>query len=272
MGKTVPALSVVSTSEEAEGGVRSLTRALSLLRLVAQRGGTRGIGLVELAKLAGLHKSTVYRLASVLVREGFLARDEDSERFRLGIATLELGSSYLNNLTLRQEALPVLQRLMEETKETVHLGTIDQGQVVYIEKVQAPQNVIVHTQIGQREDAHSTALGRAILAYMPEETIERIIKGGLVAKTKRTVTDPAEFRLALAEIRRTGYALNLQENREHINGTAAPVFDHTAKPVAGIVISGLMQRLPKARLRELGLRLKAAAGEISRRMGYLGTS
>lgn len=272
MGKAAPALSVVSSGEEAEGRVRSLTRALALLRLVAQKGGTRGIGLVDLARLAGLHKSTVYRLASVLVREGFLARDEDSEKFRLGIATLELGSTYISNLTLRQEALPVLQRLMEETNETVHLGVIDQGQVVYIEKVLAPQNVIVHTQIGQRESVHSTALGRAILASMPEEAIERIIKVGLVARTKRTVTDPAEFRQALAEIRRAGYALNFQENREHINGAAAPIFDHTARPVAGIVISGLMQRLPKARLRELGLRLKAAAGEISRRMGYLGAS
>jgi DNA-binding IclR family transcriptional regulator len=252
-----------------EKGVRSLQRAFTLLRTVAREGGSDGLGLVTLSRLAGLHKATVYRLASVLVAEGFLVRSPETDRYRLGLAVLELSSSYLSNLTLRQETLPYINDLMKEADETVHLGVRDGNTVIYIEKVQAPTNVIVHTRIGQRESVHVTALGKALLAFSDSVDVEKIIASGLSARTKHTVTDPIRFRAVLDAVKRDGYAINLEENREHINGVAAPIFDHTGKPIAGIVVSGLAQRLPPSRLRELGERVKVAAAAISRHMGYV---
>ncbi|MDR1935999.1 MAG: IclR family transcriptional regulator [Candidatus Accumulibacter sp.] len=255
--------------QKGEKGVRSLQRALTLLRIVAREGGNGGLGLVALSRLAGLHKTTVYRLASVLVTEGFLVRNPETDCYRLGLAVLDLGSSYLGNLTLRQEALPYINDLMKEADETVHLGVRDGNAVIYIEKVQAPANVIAHTRIGQRESVHVTALGKALLAFSDPADVEEVIAGGLPARTKHTVTVPAQFRAVLEEVRRNGYAINLEENHEHINAVAAPIFDHSGKPIAGIVVSGLVQRLPLARLRELGERTKVAATAISRQMGYI---
>jgi IclR family transcriptional regulator, acetate operon repressor len=253
---------------DGEKSVRSLQRAFSLLRIVARDGGSNGLGLVALSRLAGLHKTTVYRLASVLVTEGFLARHPETDCYRLGLAVLELGSSYLSNLTLRQEALPYISELMKEADETVHLGVRDGNTVIYIDKVEAPANVIVHTRVGHRESVSVTALGKALLAFSDPADAEQVIASGLISMTKHTVTDPARFRATLEAVKRDGYAINLEENREHINAVAAPIFDHTEKPVAGIVVSGLVQRLPLARLREIGERTKTAAVAISRRMGH----
>ncbi|GHU35407.1 IclR family transcriptional regulator [Betaproteobacteria bacterium] len=244
-----------------------MQRALSLLWLVAHE-GSDGLGLLALSRLAKLHKTTVYRLASVLVTEGFLIRDPVTDCYRLGLAVLDLSSSYLGNLTLRQEALPYLSDLMKEADETVHLGVRDGNSVIYIEKVRAPASVIAHTRVGQREGAHATAIGKVLLAFSDPADVEEVIAAGLDAMTKHTVTDPVQFRSVLEAVRRDGYAINIGENHEHINAVAAPIFDHTGKPIAGIVVSGLVQRLPLTRLRELGERMKTAAFAISRHMGY----
>jgi IclR family acetate operon transcriptional repressor len=114
-----------------------------------------------------------------------------------------------------------------------------------------------------------TALGKALLAFSDSMEVEKVIASGLPARTKYTVTDPTRFRAVLEAVKRDGYAINLEENHEHINAVAAPIFDHTGKPVAGIVVSGLMQRLPLSRLRELGERMKTAAAAISRQMGHI---
>ncbi|GHU20935.1 IclR family transcriptional regulator [Betaproteobacteria bacterium] len=244
-----------------------MLRALSLLRIVADK-GNGGLGLLALSRLAGLHKTTVYRLASVLVTEGFLVRDPVTDCYRLGVAVLDLSSSYLGNLTLRQEALPYLSDLMKEADETVHLGVRDGNSVIFIEKVQAPTNVIAHTRVGQRESIHAIAIGKAMLAFSDPADVEEVITAGLDAKTKHTVTDPVQFRAGLEVIRHDGYAITVEENHEHISAVAAPIFDHTGKPIAGIAVSGLVQRLPLARLRELGERTKVAASTISRLMGH----
>jgi DNA-binding IclR family transcriptional regulator len=158
---------------------------------------------------------------------------------------------------------------MTTTNETVHLGILDKHEVVYIEKIEAPANVIVHTRIGHREMAHCTALGKAMLAFVPEEEIEAVIAAGLSVRTRTTITDPRKLRAALALVRKRGFAVNLEESRELVNAVAAPIFDRNGSPVAAIVISGLKQRLPMERLLELGLLLKQTAAQVSIRMGFV---
>jgi len=248
--------------------VRALSRGIEVLKAVAADRNGRGLGLIELAQATGLHKSTAHRIVGVLQREGLLTRDSESDRYRLGVAALELGGAYLERLTPRREAMPYLERLMVETNETVHLGIVDEHEVVYVEKVEAPLNVIVHTRIGHREMVHCTALGKAILAFLSQAEVAAVIARGLPARTANTITQPAKLLAALAQVRKRGYAVSMEESRELVHGVAAPIFDRNGYPVAAIVISGLKQRLPLERLQKLGVRLKDTAAEISVRMGF----
>jgi len=252
-----------------QGDVRSLSRGLNILKAVANHGTPRGVTLGQLVEVTGLHKSTVHRLVGVLLRDRLLARDTETESYSLGIAVLELGGAYLDRLTPRRVAMPHLEQLMERTSETVHLGILDQHEVVYIEKIEAPTNVIVHTRIGHREMVHCTALGKAMLAFLPDAEIDAVIRRGLTARTSGTVTDPRKFRATLALVRKRGFAVNVEESREHVNAVAAPVFDRLAHPVAAIVISGLKHRLPMPRLLELGALLRSSADAISAQLGHV---
>lgn len=248
--------------------VRALSRGLAILKAVAQDGGARGVSLSALAELTGMHKSTVHRLVNVLARERLLWRDPDDDRYRLGIATLELGGAYLDRLTPRKVALPYLEQLMTKTQETVHLGILDDYEVVFIEKIEAPSNVIVHTRIGRRDLIHCTAIGKAMLAYLPERDVEAVIERGLSSRTSATTTDARKLRAVLALVRKRGFAVNLEESRELIHAVAAPIFDRLAHPIAAIAISGLKQRLPSDRLLALGGLLRDTADQISAQLGH----
>lgn len=268
MPKPTKAVQPRKATPARQSAARSVERALKILLTVGKQGAGRGLGLLEIGREVGLHKSTAHRLVSVLMKEGFLQQDPETERYRLGLSALDVGSHYLANLTIRQHAAPHLSRLMAETNETVHLCILDDGEVVYIDKIESPGSVVVHTRIGGRQPAHCSAVGKAIFAYMPWAEVASILSRGMPARTPRTLRNSTQFREALRGVRESGYALSLEEGTEYINAVAAPVFDHQGRPVAGIAISGLVQRLPEDRLRSVGGLVKAAAALISKQIGY----
>jgi len=249
-------------------GVRAVERALGLLQCVGDKGGTRGLGLVELGKETGMHKSTVFRHAATLVKLGFLEQDLETERYRLGTAILELAGQCLAGREIRQQALPYLRDLMMKTGETVHLGILDGGQVVYIDKVEFPGPIRLHSMIGGRAPAHCTALGKAILAHCTEEEVAVVLKDGLSAPTPKSITDPMRFRDELASVRAQGYSVDDEENREGIRCVGAPVFDFYKRPIGAISVSALSTSITLEKVPEVGIVVKDIAERISRRMGY----
>jgi IclR helix-turn-helix domain len=166
MPKPTKAVQPRKATPARQSAARSVERALKILLTVGKQGAGRGLGLLEIGREVGLHKSTAHRLVSVLMKEGFLQQDPETERYRLGLSALDVGSHYLENLTIRQHAAPHLSRLMAETNETVHLCILDDGEVVYIDKIESPGSVVVHTRIGGRQPAHCSAVGKAIFAYI----------------------------------------------------------------------------------------------------------
>ena len=268
MARRTASASPRRTKPARQSPARSVERALKILLAVGKRGGGRGLGLLEIGQEVGLHKSTAHRLVSVLLQEGFLHKDYEVERYKLGLSALDIGARFLANLTIRQLAAPYLSRLMAETDETVHLCILDEGEVVYIDKVESRGSVVVHTRIGGRQPAHCSAVGKAIFAYLPWAEVLSLLSRGMPARTPKTITSPTRFREALREVRKLGYALSLEEGSEYINGVAAPIFDHLGHPIAGIAISGLAQRLPTDRLRKIGGLVRTAADAISTQAGY----
>jgi DNA-binding IclR family transcriptional regulator len=244
--------------------VQSLDRSLDLLEAFTTE--RLELGLSELARVTGLNKATTYRLASTLVARGFLANHE--RQYRLGFKILNLGHILLESLDLRKAAHPTLTTLVKGTGETAHLCVLEQGEVVYIDKVDTSQPVRLHSWIGRRAPAHCTAVGKVLLASLPRSSVEEIIREhGLRRFTVATNTDPAELAKHLARIRRQGFAVDNEEIVPGIRCIAAPIFDHAGQVVAAIGIAGPVQRISPGKVRALATSVCDAADTVSQSLG-----
>ncbi|HEX4818033.1 MAG TPA: IclR family transcriptional regulator [Nonomuraea sp.] len=239
----------------------SLRRALAVLEHVRERPGQ---SLTQLAEAAGLPKSTVLRLTAPLLEAKLLERDRRTGVFRLGHGTLRLGQSYLATLDLRAVAAEESYRLMGEVRETVHLVVYDPPHVVYIDKVENDHNVRMASRVGSRGPLHSTAVGKAILAWQPDDAVTGL---ALEPRTKHTITDPERLRAELAAVRRRGYAVDDRENEPEVRCVAAPIFNHNDAVTAAISVSGLASRITAARVRDVGPLVAAAAARVSGKLG-----
>jgi DNA-binding IclR family transcriptional regulator len=244
---------------------KNLIKGLQILTMIAER--DEGLTLSEVSRLSGVPKPTAHRLINVLLECGMI-RSGPKDRYLVGPQCLILGNRFLNGLDLRQEAQDLLRKLARDTMETCHLGIKEGTRIVYIEKVESPHAVRMYSRVGATNPVHSTALGRAILAYCGEDTVEAVIDSGLECRTPNTITDPNRFRANLAEIKERGFAVDDVENEEGIRCVAAPVFDHSGDVVAGISVSGPEQRITKDRLNDLGIKVVEAAFALSQRLGY----
>ncbi|GAA2581063.1 IclR family transcriptional regulator [Actinomadura fulvescens] len=245
----------------------SLRRALAVLDHVRAHGGGRGLSLTRVADDLGLSKSTVLRLTVPLVEADLLARDRETGWFRLGHGTLRLSQAYLTSLDLRTVAAEPLRRLRQEVGETCHLVVCDLPDVVYIDKVESEHNVRMGSRVGSRMPAYRTAVGKAMLAWMDEAAVRRVVDAGMPAVTERTITGADRLRTELSRIRRLGYAVDDRENEPEVRCVAAPIFDHEERVAGALSVSGLTSRLPPARVREVGPLVARICQEISRVLG-----
>lgn len=247
-------------------GTQTLDRALSVLFQVSA-GGSRGLSLAECTATLEYSKPTTFRILRTLEGRGLLSHDGERAVYTLGPMALRLGMSYLESLDIRREALPTMRRLGAETGETIHLSILDGVDVVYIEKVDSPQSVRMFSRIGHTMPAHSTGIGKAIIAYLGEDEIRARFPAVLEARTSATITNRGELLERLGAIRAAGYSTDNMENEDGICCVGAPVFDHTGDVCAGLSIAGPATRLTPDHFAILGPLVREAAAEISARLG-----
>ena len=249
--------------------VQVLDRALGLLDALAQQ--PNGATLTELSLRLRLHKSTAHRLVMVLERHHLVCRQPETGRYRLGLKLFELGSRAVASTDLREQARPHLQRVLYETEETVHLCVLDEGEVVYVDKVEPQRSVRMASSMGRRMPAHCTAVGKAMLAELSETEVDEIVRrSGLRRVTRHTITTPAELSAELRAIRARGYALDNEENEEGVRCVAAAVRDSNGHPVAAISVSGPSFRITKEKVPVVARAVTAAAQAISQKLGHRG--
>jgi len=247
--------------------VQVLDRALGLLEVLSSEGPE--LTLVELSKRLGLHKSTVHRLLMVLERHRFVERSLQNGGYRLGIKLFELGSKAVMYFDLRERARPHLERLVFMTGETAHLCILDEGEVLYLEKVESSRTVRIPSSIGRRNPAHCTAVGKALLAYLPEKELNDLIKRrGLRAYTRNTITTLAQLRGELQRVRERGYAVDNEEIEEGLKCVGAPVRDYSGKVVASMSIAGPAFRLTENQIPLLAESVMGVANDLSAEIGY----
>ncbi|HYY70513.1 MAG TPA: IclR family transcriptional regulator [Terriglobales bacterium] len=247
--------------------VQVLDRALAVLDALART--SESPTLAELSAELKLHKSTVHRLLMVLERHKLIERSTAGGRYRLGLKLFELGTRAVSHLDLRERARPLLERLMLETGETVHFGILDDTEIVYLDKVEPARSVRMASSIGRRNPAYCTAMGKVILAHLPEFQVEAIVrKHGLRAMTANTITSLAELKAELGAIRGRGYAVDYEEIEEGVRCVGCAVRDFSGAPVAAISVSGPAFRLTKEKIKRLAEPVREAANVLSLELGF----
>jgi IclR family KDG regulon transcriptional repressor len=253
---------------ERENMVKSVSRALDIIHLVSTK--KEGLGVTEIANQIDINKSSVYRILSTLVQYGYIEQDQETSRYKLGYKFLEISSKLLESIDLRKEAKPYLQELEKETNEVIHLVVYDQGEVIYIEKLEGTETLRMHSKVGKRAPMHCTAVGKAILAHLPFNVVLDILeRKGMSRHTDKTITDKDEFLKELAQVKQKGYALDLEENEYGIRCIAVPIFDHVGKVIAAVSVSGPTIRMTDERIEQLQARMLQIGKHISARLGYI---
>jgi len=245
----------------------STLRALDVLEYLASH--SDGIGVTDISRGLGLDKSTTYRILNTLKFREYVVQDKTTKKFRLGLKILELSYKVSAQMELKIAAAPVLSRLVKMYNETVHLGVLDRGEVLYVDTKECSQFMRITSHIGLRNPVHCTALGKVLLAFLPEEKVEQICKEkGMKRFTKNTITSVDELKKELNKIRHLGYAVDNRELYESTRCIAAPVRNHEGKVVGAISISAPADRLTLNEIKKVGKSMAAMAEEISHSLGY----
>ena len=249
--------------------ITSVQRCLRLLSLFAQAPG--GLSASEVAKHSGLPVSTVHRFLVNLENAGFLDCS-GSGKYHLGIACFSIGHAALAQLDIRRLSLPYLQALNQHTRETIHL-TVRQGlAAVYVEKLDSPEQLRTFSRIGASVPLYCTAVGKVLLAYMPQEELEKILPQIETRRvTPNTIGSVQELERHLQRVRKNGHAFDLEEHEPHIRCVAAPIWDHTGAVNASLSLTAPAVRMAVPRLRQLAPLIQEAGLRISKDLGYQGT-
>nr|WP_236838563.1 IclR family transcriptional regulator [Caldalkalibacillus salinus] len=246
--------------------VKSVGRALDIVYLISLK--KEGLGVTDIANQMDINKSSVYRLLSTLVQYGYIEQDTETGKYKLGYTCLELSASLLESIDLRAEAQPYLRKLEEETNEVIHLVVYDQGEVVYIEKLEGNETLRMHSKVGKRAPMHCTSVGKAILAHLPPQAVIDILeRKGMPKHTEYTMIDKDAFIKALIEVKKQGYALDLEENEYDIRCIAVPIFDHARHVIGAVSVSGPSVRMTHDRLEQLQPLMIETGQHISKRLG-----
>lgn len=248
------------------GQVRSLTRALSLLRHLAA--SSDGMSLTELSEAAGLPPSTTHRLLTTLEAERFVRPEPQGGVWRVGVAAFYVGSAFARSRDKLSITRPYLRRLMEMSGETANLFVESEGEAICIGQIESRHAMRAITGVGGRVMLHASGAGKALLSHMDPMRRNRLLAAlSLQRATTTTITERARLEAALEDARALGYAVDDEENALGLRCVAAPVFNEHGQPVAAISISGPSARIPLERLATLGRMVAQAASEATRDYG-----
>ncbi|MEV7469500.1 IclR family transcriptional regulator [Streptomyces kronopolitis] len=251
------------TGERAPG---TLDRGLAILTHVARH---RGSSTAEIAQALGLTRSTAYRLVDRLREQGWLTRPPAAPRWQLGPAAVRLASAAVASTTLRDAAAPALRTLGELTEETVSLAVPNGLTMVFVHRERGTRPAAVTAELGAARPVHSTSLGRAYLAALPqqklEDTLIELVRDPLSPVTAATVSD---LHAEIARTRERSWSQDLREFDESSCCCGAAVHDHTGMPVACISVAGVAERMEPL-IPSYGPLVAQVCRDLSHDLGYL---
>jgi IclR family KDG regulon transcriptional repressor len=249
--------------------VQSIERAFDILELLSHE--PRGMNLTKIGAQLDLHKSTVHRLLSVLKKRGYVEKDEESGRYRMGPGFVELSSLFLNSIEMKTEAEPHLRKLSQITGHTVFLATLQGVEVVYLDKVEQYSSLRKYSVIGQRRPAFCTALGKALIMHKSSTEVREFFKDVAFERfTPNTHKDVDSLLKDLEASRARGWTTDNEEFEADTRCLSAPVFDYRGSVVAAV--SAVWSTFtPGITFERVAPHVCEAAREISIRLGFTKT-
>jgi DNA-binding IclR family transcriptional regulator len=249
--------------------MKTLNKAFDILELFLDHSSE--LSLAEMANLSRLNKTTICRIASTMVKRGYLKQQRKRGKYSLGTKYLDFSGIIKNGMRIRDTALPYLEELSRALKESVILVLWDGREAVLHEIFHARHALKVAPDEGTRMPLHSTASGKIILAYLKDEDLQKIFKGTkLEIFTANTIIDINDLKKHLSRIRQEGIAYDDEEYSKGVRGVSAALRDSQGAIVGTIGAIGPSVRLTRARMRKTVPVIKSCALEISRELGYRG--
>jgi DNA-binding IclR family transcriptional regulator len=258
------------SSDAASGfsGIAAVDHAVILLKTIAA--SAEPLGVNELARRLGLHKSTVSRLLRTLELHHFIRRDVHHGRISLGLGVVALAGPMLGEMDAIAVGRPILKRIAAETGETVSLALWNGREAVMVEQVLGTRTVVHYTWRGKAVPAYSTAVGKIFLAFLPEPEVRLVLAGPLQKFTQFTITEPEALAAELDRVRRRGYALNIEENELESCGVAAPSYDLRGNVAAVLNVAIPKYRFAPDQQEQLAEVVLKGARDLSAQLGYAG--
>lgn len=247
-------------------GTQAVLRAVAVLKAFTD--DQPELGLAEVARIAGLNRTTAFRLLTALESEGMVTRSASAEGYRLGPEAIALGGRAIRSNTLRTASHDELERLAEATRESATLEVLAGTETLIIDEVLGQFLVGATPSIGTRWPAHTTSTGKAILAHLPVSDLPGALPRRLPTPTANSIASRDLLAEELDLVARQGYAIAIDELELGFAAISAPLFNHERRVVAAISVGGASARLSRAQLKALAPSIVSAAERISRRLGF----
>lgn len=248
--------------------VQVLDRTLDILEYLSNSSQPKGP--TEIANATGIHKSTIYRILTALSQRGYVVKNTPEGTYQIGIKLVEIVSHHIDNLELQTEARPYLNELHADLQLIVHLGILDQHEVIYAVKMDILPNLRLYSQIGMRVPAYCSSLGKCLLSCKSGDEVDYILsKCEMKSFTKKTITSVYGLRQHLKEVRSQGFAMDDEESALGHRCIGAPIYDYRGEIIAAVSASGSISLLTDDRIATVTARVKQTAAEISKRLCYI---
>jgi len=248
--------------------IASVKRAIDLLHCFTKENSELSVS--ELSVLLSVHKSTVSRLLFTLASERLVSVNPENGKYRLGMGLIELSGYVVLHSYLREIARPYLRQLSKKTKETVNLAVLEQDAAINIEQVVPyDRRLFSFGWVGRRTPLHASSTGKVLIAFLPEDQLNRVLQIPMQKHTHKTITDPEKLLRELKNIQKLGYACGLEELEIGLNAVAAPIFNHNQDVIASVSVTGPTSRLTKEKIIiEISNLVRNFALNISHAIGY----
>lgn len=244
---------------------RSVLIALHTIEVLAQ---LQPVGVGALSREIALPKSTVQRTLKALEAAGWAYPSGDQVRWSLTLRAFQIGARVARGFDVREVAMPHLEQLRDDTKESVYLSMLDGDRTLILEGVESPHTVRAYAEIGEAFPMHCTSAGKAFLAAADEAFVQQYLSRPLAELTEHSITDPARLQEEIDRVRQMGYAVNARESRPDVVSVSAVVRDAAGGTVAAVVVSGPASRITDEEIGPLSEKVTAAARRISENLGW----
>ncbi len=257
---------MIRARESKSAPVGVVTKVLHILETLHD--APSGLQLKDVAQMTGINKSTAYRFLAHLEHDGYVFRDS-SGAYAIGVRLARLASGTSYQTTLRKLSRPILQQLWRVTGETVNISVLDGREVLYLDVMESSHTFRLVSQVGMRRPVYCTALGKVMLAFIPEEEQQYFFEGMSFERfTPHTIRGAAQLRKEFALIRQRGFSIDNEEAYLGSRCIGAPIFEASGKIAAALSVSGPTTRVTRERVPAVAAAAKNAAMAISRTLGY----